>query len=135
MRTARSTSATSTPSPLTSLVVIKPVAPCALASSTKLCPSEFSPTKAKKSEPLTAERESNTGAEVITADALPYVLPPTIVAICSRVSAIIFCPQLHVQEPFDHQMDELLRQFLDLVRDLFLRRLQHHQAAQDSQLI
>ena len=90
MRTALSTSVTTTPSPLTSLVVRKPAAPWAFASETKSCPSELSPTKAKKREPLTAARESNTGADVITCVLSPYALPPTMVAIFSSVNGIIF---------------------------------------------
>ena len=70
-RTASSTSVTITPLPLTSRVVINPEAPCDCAFSVKSCPSEFSPTSAKKSEPLTASRESKTGADVITWEESP----------------------------------------------------------------
>ena len=90
VRTASSTSETRTPSPLTSRVVMKPVAPCDCAFSVNSCPSEFSPTRAKKSDPFTASRESKTGADEITWEESPYVFPPTIEAICARVSAIIF---------------------------------------------
>ena len=87
----------------TSLVTSARTAPLAKASETKLWPSVFSPSSARKIDPSVAWLELKTGAAV-TVISLPISSPPTIFAISDACNSIISNLQSLLPELYDHRI-------------------------------